>query len=275
MRNFCRDRLTRPSRVIPLVFLALSGCGPSRSEVKKQQEQAQYHYDLAYGYFFDEKNQRGETALIEIIKSLEAKEDNPDAHLLAGLILAGRRDYVDAERHYKRSLELATDGFDAIYYARNNLAAVYLATERYDDAIRELKQLVGQKLYSRQGHAYNNLGWAWYKKGNLRRAELNFISAIQHAEKLCPPRNNLGLVYLDENKLHQAETHLRRALNKCPTYAEPAYHMGRLQIRRGDSLAARQSFERCLKYAGESPLADQCAARLRPLMSATQRREAR
>jgi Tfp pilus assembly protein PilF len=275
MRNFCRNHFSRPGRVIPLVILAFSGCGPSRSEVKKQQEQAQYHYDLAYGYFFDEKNQRGESALIEIVKSLEAKEDSADAHLLAGLIFAGRRNYLEAERHYKRSLELESEPMESAFYARNNLAAVYLATERYDDAIRELSRLVGATLYNRKGHAYNNLGWAWYKKGNLSKARQNFLTAIEQAGKLCPPRNNLGLVYLESDKLEQAERHLRRALERCPTYAEPAYHLGRIQVRRGDSRAARESFQRCLKYAGESPLADQCAARLRPLMSVTQRREAR
>lgn len=272
MRSFCRNRYVRPVQVIPLVILALSGCGPSRSEVKKQQEQAQYHYDLAYGYFFDKKNRRGEAALLEVVKSLEIKEDNPDAHLLAGLIFMGRKRHLDAIRHYRRAIELKPD----FYYAQNNLAAAYLASERYDDAIGVLDKLVANMLYDRQGHGHNNLGWAWYKKGNLARARQHFATAIELGPKLCPPRNNLGLVYFEEKRLDRAEKYLRSALEKCPAYAEPAYHLGRVQLQRGDTQAARESFERCQKYAGESPLADQCAERLRPLgPSSSRRREAR
>lgn len=273
MRSFCRDHCARPGRVIPLMLLALAspsftGCGPSRADVKKQQEQAQYHYDLAYGYFFDKKNERGEAALLEVVKSLEIKEDSADAHLLAGLIFMGQMRHLDAIRHYRRAIELKPD----FYYAQNNLAAAYLATERYDEAIEVLSKLVSTILYDRKGHALNNLGWAWYKKGNLQRARQHFVTATQMGPKLCPPHNNLGMLYADQSDHEQAEKHLRLALKKCPAYAEPAYHLGRLQTQRGDFKGARESFERCLKYAGESPLADQCAERLRPILSSAARR---
>lgn len=279
MRSFCRNRCALPARVtspvIPLVILALapalSGCGPSRTEVKKQQEQAQYHYDLAYGYFFDKKNERGEAALLEVIKSLEIKEDNADAHLLAGLIFTGRLRHLDAIRHYRRAIELKPD----LLYAQNNLATSYLATERYDEAIEVLEKLLANILYDRQGHGHNNLGWAWYKKGDLMRARRHFTQATLLGPKLCPPHNNLGMTYVQQQKLDKAEKHLRLALRKCPAYAEPAYHLGRIQLQRGDFKGARESFERCLKYAGDSPLADQCAERLRPIAATTRRREAR
>lgn len=256
--------------MIPLVLLALSGCGPSRSEIKDQREQAQYHYDLAYGYFFDKKTERGEAALLEILKSIEIKEDNADAHLLAGLVFMGRRRPVDAIRHYRRSLVLQPD----LYYAQNNLAAAYLSMERYDEAIKVLQKLAGTILYDQQGHAQNNLGWAYFKKGDLMKARKHFHDAIMLTPQLCPPRNNLGMLYLKQNKLELADKYLRQAIERCPSYAEPAYHMGRLLFRRGDSEAARKHFELCLKYAGESPLADQCAERLRPIRAAAGRREA-
>ena len=256
--------------MIPLVFLVLSGCGPSRSEVKEQREQAQYHYDLAYGYFFDKKTERGEAALLEILQSIEIKEDNPDAHLLAGLVFMGRQRPVDAIRHYRRALELQPD----LFYAQNNLATAYLSMDRYDEAIEVLQSLVGNILYDQQGHAQNNLGWAFYKKGDALKARQHFHKAITLTPQLCPPRNNLGMLYLEQNKFEKAEKYLRQAIERCPSYAEPAYHMGRLLIRRGDSEAARKNFEQCLKYAGESPLADQCAERLRPIRAAAGRREA-
>ena len=259
MRELCRH--TRGRTVLPLMLLSLAGCGPSRAELKDRQEQAKYHYDLAYGYFFNKNNPQGNVALLQVLKSLELKEENADAHLLAGLIFQGRARHLDAIGHYKRALEINPD----LYFATNNMATTYLSMERWDDAIPLLKSLVTNVLYNRQGHAQNNLGWAYYKKGNLPKANEHFSNAIFTAEKLCPPYNNLGIVYIDQKQYARAEKYLRRGLKRCPNYAEPYFHLGRTLVHQGKAKDARQSFTKCLKYAGETPLADRCERRLRSL----------
>ena len=263
MHEACRSARGHARRFLPLLMAAVAGCGPSRAQLKERDDQAQYHYDLAYGYFFDEHNPRGDAALLEVLKSLEIKEQNADAHLLAGLVFMGRDRNLDAIAHFQRAIELNPD----LHYAHNNLAATYLAMERWDDAIAILDRLVSNMLYDRQGHAHNNLGWAWYKKGDLVRARRHYDAAIQLASDLCPPYNNLGLLLIEQNQLDQAEKYLRRGLARCPTYAEPWMHLGRIQARKGDAKGARDSFERCLKFAGESPLADRCERLLSPLVA--------
>ena len=48
------------------------GCGPHPSSVNQAQfDESQYHYKLAYGYFFESQN--GDLALQEILKSLKKK----------------------------------------------------------------------------------------------------------------------------------------------------------------------------------------------------------
>jgi len=259
MREVCRS--AGAFRLLPLLIIALAGCGPSRAEIQEQQDLAKYHYDLAYGYFFDEKNPHGDQALVEVVQSLGYHEKNADTHLLAGLIFQGRERYVDAVQHYLRALELKPD----LYYARNNLGAAYLAMERWDDAIAVLTELTTTLLYNEQGHAHNNLGWAWHKKGDFRRAQDHYLKAILLKKELCPAYNNLGLLYLEHDDLDNSEKYLRRGLERCPTYAEPWFHLGRVLLRKGDALGAQQSFKQCIKFGGESPLADRCERQLRPL----------
>ncbi len=245
-----------------LLIVALAGCGPSRAEIQEREDQGKYHYDLAYGYFFDAQNQQGEQALVEISRSLEFNEKNADANLLAGLIFQGHGRHLDAVQHYQRALDLNPE----LYYARNNLGTAYLALERWDDAIAALTPLALEIRYDQKGHVQNNLGWAFYKKGDSLKARDHFYKAITQAPKLCPAYNNLGLLLIEADELTKAEKHLRQGLQICPTnYAEPWFHLGRVQLRQGDPKGAEQSFKQCLKFGGMSPLADRCEQQLRPL----------
>ena len=243
------------------VALPLAACGPSREQVKKQQEQAKYHYDLAYGHYFDQQKANADAALQEVLVSLDLNPDESKTHLLAGLIFMGRESWIDAERHYKRAIELQHDNF----LAQNNLGAVYLATERFDEAITAFTALTSNVLYVTPGHGHNNLGWAWYKKGDLEKAKRHFRLAINLSPQLCPAYNNLGLVYFDEGNMAKATRYLERGLKRCTTYAEPNFHLGRVLARQGHIHDARIHFARCLELAGESALADRCERLLNTL----------
>jgi|JI10StandDraft_1071094.scaffolds.fasta_scaffold37117_6 type IV pilus assembly protein PilF len=256
------DRQAGAVTLLLLLIVALAGCGPSRAEIQEREDQARYHYDLAYGYFFDAQNQQGEQALVEIARSLELNEKNPDANLLAGLVFQGHGRYLDAVRHYQRALELNPE----LYYARNNLGTAFLALERWDDAIATLTPLSLEIRYDQKGHVQNNLGWAFFKKGDSLKARDHFYKAISQAPKLCPAFNNLGILLIEADELPKAEKILRQGLQICPTnYAEPWFHLGRVQLRQGDPKGAEQSFKQCLKFGGMSSLADRCEQQLRPL----------
>lgn len=239
-----------------LAALALGGCGPSAEAIKKQKEQAKFHHQLAYGFYFDEHNPNGDMALQEILLSLKLDEANAETHVLAGLIFMGRERYVDAIFHYQRALELDPKA----HTARNNLGATYLATERWDDAIQVFDTLVLDITNPNQGHANNNLGWAWYKKGNLDRAEQHFSAARSMAPKLCPAHNNLGMVQLDRHQYHQAIRTLSTAIKQCPHYGEAHYHLGRALARTEALDRAREHFQLCAHHNRDSPLGDRCVA---------------
>jgi Tfp pilus assembly protein PilF len=238
----------------------LAGCGPSQADLKAQREKADYHYQLAYGFYFEKPGQGGnpDAALVETLRALEADEKHAEAHFLAGLIFMGREQHLDAERHYRRAIEIKPD----FYFARNNLGATYLAMGRWDEAIALFDALVLTPFYTTPGNGHNNLGWAYYQKGNREKARHHLTVATQVAPTLCPAYNNLGMLLLDEKQDERAEKALNEAVKRCPGYAEPYFHLGRLHARRTDDKLSQQSFRRCLELAEGTPLGDRCSRAL-------------
>jgi tetratricopeptide (TPR) repeat protein len=245
---------------VALFGAALSGCGPSRAEIKERHDQADYHYQLAFGYLFDPNTavRDVEMALQESLKAIETDPDHPEAHFLYALILMGRERYLEAVEHYQRAITLKPD----YYFAHANLAATYLAMERWDDAIKVLEPLVANAHFTTPGNGYNNLGWAWYQKGDRPQARKNYVRAIQLAPKLCPAYNNYALLLIDEDNLEKAKENLEEAIRRCPGYAEPHFHLGRIQMRDSQAPLAVRSFRKCLDLSGDTPLADRCKRQL-------------
>ncbi len=245
------------------VVLALSGCGPSRADLKERRDKADYHYQLAFGYLFDPNpaSRDGEMALQEALKATETDETHAEAHFMLGLIYMGRERFMDAVTQYQRALELKPD----FHFAANNLGAAYLAMERWDDAIAVFAPLVQNAHFTTPANGYNNLGWAYYKKGEREAARKNFVTAIQLAPKLCPAYNNYGMLLVDEGNIEKAKENFEEANRRCPGYPEPYFHLGRIQARNAEWAVAAQSFRKCLSLSGESPLADRCARQLKTL----------
>jgi tetratricopeptide (TPR) repeat protein len=245
---------------IALLAWVAVACGPSRAQLEERRQKADYHYKLAFGYLFDPNPdvRDAQMALQESQRALDADADHAEAHFLHALILMGRERYLDAITHYKRAIELKPD----FYFAHNNLAATYLAMERWDDAIAVLEPLVVNAYYTTQANGLNNLGWAYYKKGNLAVAKKHFTGAIAQSPKLCPAYNNYALVLIDEGNAAKAEEILNEAIRRCPGYAEPYFHLGRVQMRSERSPLAVKSFQKCKDLSGDSPLSERCARQL-------------
>ena len=146
------------------ISLGCGGLSKNKDQQKEIDERATYHYNLAYGHYFDSTNKNVDASLQELLKSLQVKPEYPEAHFLAGLIYLGRAENGLAIRHFQTAIRLKPE----YYAAHNNLGAAFLNEARWDDAIQVFEGLVKQIKYATPGHGYNNLGWALYKKGDLK-----------------------------------------------------------------------------------------------------------
>ena len=261
-----RTRLSFAACVILLMAELSIGCGglgKSQASQKEIDERSAYHYNLAYGHYFDSTNKNVDASLQELLKSLQIKPDYADAHFLAGLIYLGRSANGKAIRHFQTAIRLKPD----YYAAHNNLGAAFLNESRWDDAIQVFETLVSQIKYATPGHGHNNLGWAYFNKGQFRQAEGHFRQALNLNPRLCTAYNNLGMSLHEQRKLSQAEKYLKRVIRRedCKNYAEPHFHLGRIYLGGRKTKKALAEFERCLKLSGDTDLGERCEAMAKSL----------
>lgn len=249
-------------RALALVLLAtplvatVTGCSSAEVEQQKLVEKADFHYRLANGYFHSGSV---DLAIRELIAALEVAPMHADSRYLYGFILFGRKRYEEATEHFRKALQAKPD----FYAARNILGATYIELERYFDAIAVLEVLTREPRYTTPYHAYNNLGLAYLRQGDLKQAEKNFRMAVFVNPKFCQGYRNLGTVSMAQRDYAGAVEHMTEAVSRCPRYAELHLQFGEAleADRRFDD--ADKAFQRCAELAGESLIGRRCKARLR------------
>jgi len=111
--------------------------------------------------------------------AIDVTENNAPAHKRLGSAygFAGDVDRATSERrtakllHYEYLRKLRPDDFEVRFVLGNS----YIELQRYDEAIREY--LASIRLNDKVSKAYNNLGIAYYQKGNIVEARRAFFQA--------------------------------------------------------------------------------------------------
>jgi len=239
--------------VVLAVALLLAGC--STGQDAKVTEKADYHYQLASGYYFD---RNVPMAIQELDTALVLNPRHEQAHFLMAFINMGRRQYTEAILHLKAALEIKPDYFEA----RENLGAVYLAMQRWDDAIGALEPLLNENLYATPYLLHNNLGFAYRNKKNLDEAIRHFTQAVFLNPRFCLGLFNLGEALAAQGDAPQAVRQFKKAVEKCPNYADPYYQLGVVFEKRGRVAEALDYYKLCIKHGGETPIAERCRTRV-------------
>ncbi len=238
-----------------MVSTASIGCatGPEEKPEKteEQTKTADFHYQLAQGYF---ESSEIPLAIRELTVALEINDEHAEAHHLLGFIYMGRRDYPKALRHFDAALALKPE----FHSARNNRGSVLLATERWREAIEEFELLLEEPLYATPELAHNNLGWAYFNLRKYPRAVEHLKMATFLKPQLCLGHNNLGLAQVELGAKLEAFESFTKAIEHCPdNYAEPHFHLGKLLSEAGDNRAASH-FQKCSEIQPSSNLGRRC-----------------
>jgi Tfp pilus assembly protein PilF len=239
-----------------LAALALGGCASAEVEKIRRTDKADFHYRLANGYFHTGSI---DLSIRELIAALEVEPDHADSRYLYGFILFGRKQFEEAAGHFRKAVQVAP----AFYAATNILGATYIELERYHDAIATLEPLTREPRYTTPYHAFNNLGLAYFRQGDLRNADKNFGMSVFYNPKFCQGYRNLALVALGQRDYAKAVDQMGEAVMRCPRYAE-------LHLQQGEAFEANRQFEeadkafqKCVDLAGETSIGRRCRARLR------------
>jgi tetratricopeptide (TPR) repeat protein len=125
------------------------------------------------------------TARASFEAAIKKNPKQADAHYYLGLVMDKTGDRGAAERSYKTALELQPD----LQEAAENLTAIYVETQKYDDAIGVAKKSLARN--AKNSDMQLNLAMALSGKGDLDGATKAFDDAV----KLAPNDARFYLAY--------------------------------------------------------------------------------
>ncbi|MFC1853121.1 tetratricopeptide repeat protein [candidate division CSSED10-310 bacterium] len=159
--------------------------------------------------------------------ALNVTENNHIAHEIIGNVFYKRGKYKVAIDHYSQSLKIAP------YYtkARNNLAGAFLETGRISEAIEQLYMLLET---APRASTHFNLGNAFVKKGDLRKAASHYLQATRIDPNLTIAYLNLGIAYSSFGEDDQALLFFEEALRIDPDHRQAQKLKQDLIMRRED-----------------------------------------
>ncbi|MBW2452766.1 MAG: tetratricopeptide repeat protein [Deltaproteobacteria bacterium] len=227
-----------PNLFLPfLLFGTLMFVGCTSVEPTKDSSQDATYHKLMGASALNENNPAD--ALREYLQAEQF--DDRDPEIQAGLAEAYMRKkaFVEAERHYQRALDLSN--YEPKYF--NNLGALYLTMERYDDAIAAFRSAAENLLFDRPEVSWTGVGVANYQKGDYPAAE----RAYQKAKEINPlyfqVPYRLGELYFAQGRPVEAAENFNKAVELFPNFAEGYYWLGLTYMKIEETGKARSAFQ--------------------------------
>jgi len=171
-------------------------------------------------YLSEGKAKEAKEAFEDLLKRYPKE---PDLYLFLGISSLRLRDAQAAEAYIRRALTLAPDHAEA----RTLLGWIDLEVRRdYPSAVEEYARVV--QLKPDLPEAYNNLGVAFKKNGELEKAVANFDRALELRRDYSEALSNRGWVYLQQKKWREARGDFEQALKINPRDEGALYGMSQV-----------------------------------------------
>ena len=233
--------------IILLTVVFWLGCASKQSKVEK----ARLHYDIAGDLL-----KKGEfpKAIEQVEKAIEINPKEAEFHNLLGLIYLNRG-YLDrSEASFFKALELRPEYAEV----NNNLCGLYITKNLWNEAIAQCGKAVSHLTYASPEKAYHNMGWAYYKLGNLMKAIENYNKSLSYRDGFYLAHQNLGIVYFDMGKYNLAINHYTKAAKGCDFCPEPFYRLGLALFQVDKRKTALKSFKKCYELDEKGEVGKLC-----------------
>jgi len=224
-------------------LLLLTGCASGKDSPAKQK--ARSHYLLGVSALAENNPSQ---ALKELLQAEDI--DGADAETQAALAQAymQKRAYDLAEQHWLRAISLSKG--DPQYY--NNLGALYLTMERFDDAITTFRKAADSLLFSTPEVAWAGIGYAYYFKLDYPAAERAYLKSRELNPRYFQAHLRLGELYYGQERNAEALESFLKATELAPKSAHAQYWLGLTYLKLRNQPAARKAFEETVRLAPES-----------------------
>ncbi len=256
--------MTHLTRAFAVALVLLSGCATTIT--KKDRATARIRYDIAV-VELNKGNPR--EALRELLSAVELNPELYQAHHALGLVYHRLGRQEEAISHYEIALRL-DPSFSS---GHNNFGVVLLTVGRYDEAIEHFKLALADVLYPTPSSAEGNMGWAYYKKGEVETGKRHLRNSVATNPKFCRGYEWLARVGLDTDDPDAVVSNCARFVRYClddekigPTIPksyrdEMSYYCGLGHLKQGDPAGARERLSSCADPMGNAT-AVKCAESL-------------
>ncbi|RLG13103.1 hypothetical protein DRN73_00385 [Candidatus Pacearchaeota archaeon] len=190
-----------------------------------------------------------------------AKKTNkcdPEVYNLLALVYMAKHDFAKAEECLNKALEL-NPYFSQAY---NNFGALRMLQKRYDEAVYFFKKALENPLYVESFIARTNLGWAYYKLGDKKKAISTLLKSLEENALYSKTLVYLGRIYMDEGNLEIAKFYLKRAVKIDRNSQEVRYYLAEVFFRLGDFKIAKELWDSIIQLNPASEWATLAAQRL-------------
>ena len=90
----------------------------------------------------------------------------------------------------------------------------------------------------------NNIGFAYYKQGNLKNAEAYCRQAVKADDKYSVAYNNLGIALYHQEKYEGAKKNFEKAIELNPLYAKAMINLGLIYLQAGDKKTSKEWYQK-------------------------------
>jgi len=172
-----------------------------------------------------QKTLSAEQQKARLLKQIERKFEDPDAHFRLGQLYHAEGRLDDAEYHYKNALS-----FDPVYWPAQ-AALVKLQQDRGDKAKAQHTAEIYMNQVSAWAQRSLQLGKAFEKQQLGKFALACYQQALRLEPQSPEALKQLGFHYLNKNDKVRAGEYFRRSFNKDPYQVDVAYQLGLLGVR--------------------------------------------
>ena len=228
----------------------------SCADRQKAIEQAQLHYKMAID--LDVKGENTQ-ALAAALRAEKYNSRDPEVQHLLGIMFIRNKMYDRAEQHLKKALDLNKEYSEA----STALSYLYIEKNMFDEAIEQGLKAVENITYDTPERAYNNVGWAYYKKGDINQATNYFRKALLHNKDFFLPHMHLANIYYENGKYSDAKKEYQASIKGCGECANLYYQLGLTLLKLKDKAEAVKTFEQCKNTSKQDEdFAEKCSKKL-------------
>lgn len=203
--------------MIGLVAACFSACASQQPVSNKKKAEASRNLGEAL-------MQQGDypAALKEFLAAEKLNPDDPILQNDLGLFYRLKDKLDMAVHHFEKAIQLKPN----YAVAKNNLGEVYLQKKEWDTAIDIFKELNENLLYATPHYPLNNLGYAYYNKGDFETAEAYYLKALKIQPSFVPALLGAGKTYIAMGNGAEAVAKLEKAVSLVPLAAELHFFLG-------------------------------------------------